>query len=44
MNGISSENETRLQELLDKAFNQWVEECDITCPIDVVNNIERIEL
>ena len=44
MNGISSENEARLQELLNNAFNQWVNECNITCPVDVVDNIERIEL
>ena len=44
MNGISSENEARLQELLNDAFNKWVEECNITCPVNVVDNIERIEL
>ena len=44
VSNISAENEARLQELLDNAFNQWVNECNITCPVDVVDNIERIEL
>ena len=44
INSISSENEARLQELLNITFNQWVNECNITCPVDVVNNIERIEV
>jgi len=44
VSNISAENEARLQELLDNAFNQWVNECNITCPVNVVDNIERIAL
>ena len=44
MNGISSENEARLQELLDDAFNEWLKECNITCPVHSIDNIERIEI
>lgn len=44
INSISSENEARLQELLDDAFNKWVEECNITCPVHSIDNIERIDV
>ena len=44
MNNISNENETRLQELLDDAFNEWLKECNITCPVHSIDNIERIEI
>ena len=44
INSISSENEARLQELLDDAFNEWLKECDITCPVHSIDNIERIEI
>ena len=44
MNNISNENEARLQELLNNAFNQWVNECNITCPVHSIDNIERIEI
>ena len=44
INSISSENEARLQELLDDAFNEWLKECNITCPVHTIDNIERIAL
>ena len=44
MNGISNENEARLQALLDDAFNEWLKECNITCPVHSIDNIERIEI
>ena len=44
INSISSENEARLQELLDDAFNEWLKECNITCPVHTIDNIERIEI
>ena len=44
INSISNENETRLQELLDDAFNEWLKECNITCPVHSIDNIERIEI
>ena len=44
INSISSENEARLQELLDDAFNEWLKECNITCPIHTIDNIERIDV
>ena len=44
INSISSEDEARLQELLDDAFNEWLKECNITCPIHSIDNIERIDV
>ena len=44
INSISNENEARLQELLDDAFNEWLKECNITCPVHTIDNIERIEV
>ena len=44
INSISNENEARLQELLDDAFNEWLKECNITCPVHSIDNIERIEI
>ena len=43
INSISNENEARLQELLDDAFNEWLKECNITCPVHTIDNIERID-
>ena len=42
LNSVNRKNEARLDELFNDAFNQWVNECNITYPF--IDNIERIKL